>query len=216
MSAVPSIRPPAASCLRRKRLQTRPVIASFRMRSFHQTNYSWCKTRQSARPEAPVHPSAPRVPIMRFSDLYVGQIITTGPYVVSESEIIEFASKYDPQWFHTDAIKARRGHFGGLIASGWHTCSIAMRMSVDAVFAGSETLASPGIDNLRWPHPVRPGDRLSFAAVVTSLRRSRTRTHLGIMQWQIRLANQDSIDVLHFDATSLFGLSDDAQAQGSP
>jgi acyl dehydratase len=153
---------------------------------------------------------------MKFADFYIGQTITAGPYTVTEAEIIEFAAKFDPQWFHTDPVRARDGHFGGLIASGWHTCSIAMRLSVDEVFAGSDTLASPGIDNLRWPYPVRPGDRLSFKAVVTSVRRSRTREHLGIMQWQVRLANQDSIDVLHFEATSLFALPDNTQAHNSP
>jgi acyl dehydratase len=150
---------------------------------------------------------------MQFADFYVGQTITAGPYVVSEAEIVEFASKYDPQWFHTDAIKARGGHFGGLVASGWHTCSIAMRLSVDAVFAGSETLASPGIDNLRWPHPVRPADQLTFLANVTSVRRSRTRETLGIMQWRVHLANQDSVEVLRFEATSLFNLAGSSSSQ---
>ena len=144
---------------------------------------------------------------MKFADYAVGQVIEGGPYAVTAEEIIRFAKAYDPQWFHVDAEHAREGRFGGLIASGWHTCAIAMRMAVDAALDDSESLASPGIEQVRWPHPVRPGDVLRLRATVTEVRISRKQPTLGIMRWAIRMRNAADIEVLSFDATSLFDLS---------
>lgn len=139
---------------------------------------------------------------MRFADFRVGQRIASRGYSVSEDEILAFAQQYDPQWFHTDAAAAQHGPFEGLIASGWHTCSIAMRMAVDAVLAGSESYASPGIAAVRWPHPVRPGDCLEFVGTVLEVRRSRS--GLGVLRWRWQLFNQAGTEVLDLEATSLF------------
>lgn len=143
---------------------------------------------------------------MKFADFHAGQVIEAGPYVLTEAELVRFARAYDPQWFHTDAEAAAGSPFGGLIASGWHTCSIAMRLVVDAVLAGSESFASPGLAHLRWPHPVRPGDALRLVAEVIEVRRSEKRSTLGILRWQWRLFNQRQLVVLDVEVTSLFRL----------
>ena len=143
---------------------------------------------------------------MKFADFHAGQVIEAGPYVLTEAELVRFARAYDPQWFHTDAEAAADSPFGGLIASGWHTCSIAMRLVVDAVLAGSESFASPGLAHLRWPHPVRPGDALRLVAEVIEVRRSEKRSTLGILRWQWRLFNQRQLVVLDVEVTSLFRL----------
>ena len=147
---------------------------------------------------------------MKFSEFHPGQQIEAGPYRVSDQEIVAFASAYDPQWFHTDAIAAAEGRFGGLIASGWHTCSIAMRLVVDAALQGSESFASPGLEYVKWLAPVRPGDALSLRAEVLETRRSAKSSDLGILRWRWQLFNQDNTEVLALEATSFFDLSDEA------
>ncbi len=144
---------------------------------------------------------------MKFADFYAGQVIEAGPHRVEEDEVLRFAEAYDPQWFHVDREKARMGPYGGLIASGWHTCSIAMRLSVDAVLAGSDTVGSPGVADIKWLNPVRPGDSLTLRAEVLETRRSTSKPNLGIMRWRWRLFNQHGQDVLESEATSLFDLS---------
>ncbi len=144
---------------------------------------------------------------MKFADFHPGQVITAGPHRVSEDEIRGFAEAWDPQWFHVDKGAAERGRFGGLIASGWHTCSIAMRLVAQAALAGSESYASPGIAYIRWPHPVRVNDRLTLKAEVLEVRRSRKQPELGILRWQWRLLNERGQEVLDLEATSLFDLS---------
>ncbi len=142
---------------------------------------------------------------MKFAEFHAGQVIEAGPYTVTEAELLQFARSWDPQWFHTDP-EAAGGPFGGLIASGWHTGAIAMRLVVDAALAGSESFASPGLAHLRWPNPVRPGDTLHLVADVIEARRSDKRPTLGILRWRWRLFNQRGQDVLDLEATSLFRL----------
>ncbi|WPG37860.1 MaoC family dehydratase [Variovorax sp. EBFNA2] len=143
---------------------------------------------------------------MQFADFHAGQVIEAGPYVLTEAELLQFARAYDPQWFHTDAEAAADSPFGGLIASGWHTCSIAMRLVVEAALAGSESFASPGLEHVRWPNPVRPGDALRLVADVIEVRRSEKRPTLGILRWRWRLFNQRALVVLDTEVTSLFKL----------
>ncbi|TXG99882.1 MAG: MaoC family dehydratase [Nevskiaceae bacterium] len=139
---------------------------------------------------------------MKFADFRAGQVITAGPHVVSEQDIVAFASQWDPQWFHTDPEAAAQGPFEGLIASGWHTCCIAMRLVADAALAGSESYASPGLAGLKWPNPVRPDDRLQLTATVIEARLSSR--GLGILRWRWQLHNQNGQEVLDLEATSLF------------
>lgn len=143
---------------------------------------------------------------MKFAEFHVDQVIEAGPYPVAENEIIKFAEAYDPQWFHTDSRAAAKGPFEGLIASGWQTCSIAMRLVVDAVLKDSESYASPGIKNLKWVQPVRPGDELSLRLTVLDVRNSNKRPEIGIIEWRWQLSNQDAVEVLELDVTSLFKL----------
>jgi acyl dehydratase len=144
---------------------------------------------------------------MKFADFQTDQVIEAGPYTVTEAEVLQFARAYDPQWFHTDPEAAQHGRFGGLIASGWHTCAIAMRLVTDAALQGSESFASPGLAYVKWPHPVRPGDQLSVRATVIEARRSRGQGHMGILRWRWQLFNQAGTEVLDLEATSLFDLS---------
>ena len=144
---------------------------------------------------------------MKFAQFHAGQIIEAGPQAVSEEEIVRFAAAYDPQWFHTEPEAARQSRFGGLIASGWHTCGIAMRLVADAVLHDSESFASPGIGYIKWPHPVRPGDRLTLRATVLEARRSRGNSGLGVLRWRWQLYNADAREVLDLETTSLFDLT---------
>ncbi len=144
---------------------------------------------------------------MRFADFRVGLVVDAGPYVVTEDEVLRFAKAYDPQWFHIDLHKAAHGRFGGLIASGWHTCAIAMRLAADQVLRDSESFASPGVARINWPHPVRPGDRLRLRATMLDVRRSKRQPALGILRWRWQLTNAHGTEVLDLEATSLFDLA---------
>ncbi len=97
---------------------------------------------------------------MRFAELTAGRVIRLGPASLSEREIIAFARAYDPQWFHTDPARAATSLWQGLIASGWQTCGVAMRLVCDHILAGSESFGSPGLAYLKWENPVRAGDAL--------------------------------------------------------
>ncbi|MEJ8847950.1 MaoC family dehydratase [Variovorax rhizosphaerae] len=143
---------------------------------------------------------------MKFAEFHVGQVIEAGPVQVTEEEVLSFARAWDPQWFHTDPAAAEEGPFQGLIASGWHTCAIAMRLIADTVLAGSESFASPGLNYVKWPKPVRPGDSLRLKAEVLAVRASRSGKALGILEWRWMLFNQNDAMVLDLEATSLFKL----------
>lgn len=147
---------------------------------------------------------------MKFAELRQGMVIKGGPVKVSREEVLEFARKYDPQWFHVDEKRAQEGRWGGLIASGWHTCALAMRMAVDAVLHDSESFGSPGLGEVRWRVPVRPGDKLTLHARVQGARTSASRQDLGIITWTWFIYNQHDEVVLELDATSLFDLSGQA------
>lgn len=144
---------------------------------------------------------------MKFAQFVAGQVIEAGPFVLEEAELLRFANTYDPQWFHTDAAAAAQGPFGGLIASGWQTCGIAMRLAAQAALQDSESFASPGIAYIRFPLPVRAGDALQLRATVLETRRSQSKAHLGLLRWRWQLFNQHSQEVLDLEVTSLFDLS---------
>jgi acyl dehydratase len=145
---------------------------------------------------------------VKFEEFFPGQIINAGPATLTEEEIVEFAKRYDPQWFHTDVERSNQGRHQGLIASGWQTCGIAMRLAVEHALEGSESFASPGLAYLKWTHPVRPGDSLTLKATVIETRRSQKQPSLGILRWRWQLFNQHNIEVLDLEATSLFDLKD--------
>ena len=143
---------------------------------------------------------------MKFAEFHAGQVIEGGPFHLTEDEVLRFAATYDPQWFHTNPEAAAQGPFGGLIASGWQSCGIAMRLAALAALEGSESFASPGIAWIKFPHPVRPGDDLHLRATVIEARRSASKPTLGILRWRWQLFNQNDIEVLDLEVTSLFDL----------
>jgi acyl dehydratase len=145
---------------------------------------------------------------VKFAEIEAGQVIDAGVVSVNEQDIIAFARQFDPQWFHLDPKRAAASRWNGLIASGWHTCCLAMKLVVDNVLAGSESFGSPGLTNLSWSSPVRPGDQLRLRIEVVDVRRARSRPTLGIVRWTWRMRNQREVDVLSVEATSLFELSD--------
>jgi acyl dehydratase len=149
---------------------------------------------------------------MKFAELTVGRRIALGPLAVDENEVLAFAQKYDRQWFHTDPVKAADGPFQGLIASGWHTCAMAMSLIASEVLMGSESYASPGLAYVRWPNPVRPGDALSLELEVLEQRVSDSRPWLGIVRWRWVMTRQGGAVVLDLEATSMFRLGEQPQS----
>ena len=142
-------------------------------------------------------------PGAHFEDYPVGAVFTGGPITVSEQEILDFARRYDPQPMHIDKEAAERGAFGGLIASGWHTGALMMQLLAEHFVPRPGNLASPGLDELRWLKPVRPGDRLSLRATVLSARPSRSKPDQGIVTSLVELINQNGDIVLSLKPISL-------------
>jgi acyl dehydratase len=138
-----------------------------------------------------------------FEDYRPGLTVEGGPLTISEHEIIAFARQFDPQPFHLDAQAASGTPAGGLIASGWHTASVMMRLLVEHFLPLTAGLASPGVDELRWLAPVRPGDALSLHVTVTESRRSRSKPDRGLVHTAIALSNQRAEPVLTLKAMTL-------------
>src|SRR5450631_4299421 len=145
-----------------------------------------------------------------FEDYVPGSVHEYGPIPVEEREIIEFSRKFDPQYFHVDPVAAARSPFGGLIASGWHTVALAMRLLVDNYLSSIASLASPGVDELRWTHPVRPGDILTIRVVVEQATLSGSTQGRGTVVSSIEAFNQDRVKVASMKAVNLF------RTRGSP
>lgn len=143
---------------------------------------------------------------MKFAEIAAGRRFTLGPVSLDSDEIVAFAREYDPQWFHTDPERAEQGHWDGLIASGFHTCGLAMRLVARDILEGSESFGSPGLAYLKWPNPVRPGDRLTLDVEVLEARQSGAKPWLGILRWRWHMRNQDGLSVLDLEVTSLFKL----------
>jgi acyl dehydratase len=130
--------------------------------------------------------------VARYLEDYVpGFTRDCGSFTMSEADIIAFAEKYDPQPFHVDPAGAKNGPFGGLIASGWHTTSMMMRQLVEHWISAESSLGAAGIDEIRWPRPVRPGDTLSVRATILEARRSASKPDRGIIKSRAELTNQN-------------------------
>lgn len=142
---------------------------------------------------------------MWWEDFKVGDSADIGSHRFTEDEIIAFARQFDPQPFHTDPQAAARSAFGGLIASGWHTCAIAMRLIVENYVNRAASLGSPGVDAIRWLKPVRPGDTLSYRRIVLESRASASRPGVGLVKQRWEARNQRGELVLSMEGWGMFG-----------
>jgi len=142
---------------------------------------------------------------LHWEDFIVGSVAEYGPRTVTRGEIIAFAAEFDPQPMHMDEDFARATMLGGLAASGWHTCSIGMRMIFDAIMADADSLGSPGIDEVRWLKPVRPGDQLTLRSTVLDARPLKSRPGWGLVRFRFELINQASETVMVQENVNLFG-----------
>ncbi len=137
-----------------------------------------------------------------FEDYVAGSVHEFGNVEVTEREIVEFAQKYDPQFIHVDAEAAAAGEYGGLIASGWHTGSLMMRQIVDHYLSKVASLGSPGLEELRWIKPVRPGDVLSVRVTIEEARRSSSKPDRGIVRSLMEVRNQNGDTVMSLRAAN--------------
>ena len=140
-----------------------------------------------------------------FEDLEAGAVYELGSVVVDEAEVIEFATRFDPQPFHIDPAAASASHFGGLIASGWHTAAMFMRLFADNFVNHTASMGSPGIDELRWLAPVRPGDEVSARFTIVSTRPSASRPDRGLVESLWEMTNQDGVVVMTMKGTGMYG-----------
>jgi len=139
-----------------------------------------------------------------FEDFKVGDVTEVGPVSVSEEEIVEFATRFDPQPFHVDPEAAKASPFGGLIASGWHTTALFMGMFVRGILLDSASMGSPGVEEIRWTAPVRPGDRLTGRVTVTNVQPSEKTPGRRTVFTTSEVFNQDGTLVLRMKARGHF------------
>jgi acyl dehydratase len=145
------------------------------------------------------------MPAHTFEDFETGQVLELGSRTVTEEEILAFAREFDPQPFHIDPEAAKDSVFGGLIASGWHTGAMWMRLYVDSLLDGSAAMGSPGIEELRWLAPVRPGDTLTGRLTVLETTPSATRPERGTVRIRGEMLNQDGVTVMAMTSRGHFG-----------
>lgn len=140
-----------------------------------------------------------------FEDFEPGQTIEVGTRTVTEEEIIDFASRFDPQPFHVDKDAAAKSIYGGIIASGWHTCGMMMRMMVDNFLRQSSSMGSPGVDEIRWLKPVRAGDTLSVSTTILESRPSTSKPDRGVVMTQWHARNQNGELVATVKGMGMYG-----------
>jgi acyl dehydratase len=158
---------------------------------------------------APMNTSTPErapTPSYRYywEDFPVGQVMDFGGTPVTREAVLEFARQFDPQPFHTDEEAAKSSVFGGLCASGWHTCAMAMRIMCDGYLLESASQGSPGIDALRWLKPVFPGDVLRLRMEVLQARPMNSRPHVGLVRSRWEMRNQNEEPVLTMEGWGMF------------
>jgi acyl dehydratase len=139
-----------------------------------------------------------------WEDFKVGEVEQIGGKRVDKEEVIAFAKQYDPQPFHIDEAAGKQSIYGGLIASGWHTCAMVMRMMCDTYMLQSASVGSPGIDNLKWLKPVRPGDTISARRTTLETRASKSKPDIGIVNNLWEVFNQDGEMVMSMQGYGMF------------
>jgi acyl dehydratase len=138
-----------------------------------------------------------------FEDYIAGSSHDLGTLTVDEQEVLDFARRYDPQDIHTSLEKAKTGPFGGLIASGWHTAGLMMSLYAPRYLSDVSSLASPGMDELRWSAPVRPGDELSVRVNIIKTKASTSKPDRGVVHTDISVTNQDGVVVMSMSAVNM-------------
>lgn len=144
------------------------------------------------------------MPKFYWEDFAAGSVAEYGPRVVTREEIISFAAQFDPQPMHLDEEAARASMLGGLSASGWHTCALLMRMVCDWFVLDSSSMGAPGIDEVKWIRPVRPGDALTLRRTVLDTRASKSRPEMGFVTLRYELTNQSGEAVLTMVGPMMF------------
>ena len=139
-----------------------------------------------------------------WEDFPVGKVREFGAYNVTTEEIIDFATKFDPQPFHLSEEAGKASLFGGLCASGWHTCAITMRMMCDEFLLETASLGSPGLENIRWLKPVRPGDTLRVRSVVIEARPMESKPHIGLVKVRWETLNQNNEEVAQMEGYGMY------------
>jgi acyl dehydratase len=147
-----------------------------------------------------------------FEDYALGSTYECGSVSIDQASIIAFAKEFDPQPFHVDPVAAAAGPYGGLIASGWHTAALVMRLLVENYLAAESSLGSAGLDELRWPHPVRPGDTLRVRATVVESRRSLSKPDRGIVKTMVEATNSGGATVMRATAINFILVRPDSGA----
>ena len=127
---------------------------------------------------------------LHWEDFSTGRVFEHGPRRITREEIVGFAAEFDPQPMHLDEAAARDTLLGGLSASGWHACCILMRMSTESFVLNSTSMGAPGVDEVKWLAPIRPGDQLTLRATVVEARVSRSRPDMGFVRFMFELVNQ--------------------------
>ncbi len=148
------------------------------------------------------------MPRLTFEDFKPGTAMTYGRYAVTLDEVRAYASEYDPQPMHLDAVAAQRSLLGGLAASGWHSCCMMMRMLTDSFLINTSCMGAPGVDEVRWLKPVYPGDVLSVRHTVLSARASQSKPDRGFVSFHFEMLNQNGDVVLDQRNAIMFGLRD--------
>ena len=132
-----------------------------------------------------------------FEDFVVGHVAEYGDKLVTAEEIKEFASEFDPQPMHLDEEAAKHTLVGGLCASGWHTCAMMMRIVADGYLLNSSSMGAPGVEEIRWLAPVRPGDRLRVRTTILDLREPKSRPDFGFVRTKFEVINARDEVVMH-------------------
>jgi len=175
-----------------------------------------CAPRRLALRESKLPAIRIAVPRLHWEDFTKGQIIDCGSRVVTREEIVAFAAEYDPQPMHLDELAARGTPLGGLIASGWHSCCILMRMLSDALLHDTNFLGAPGVEEVRWLAPLRPGERVSLRATVLESRPSRSRPEMGFVKFHFELLGASDKPVVSLRVNPMFGRRPAAPAAEQP
>lgn len=150
-----------------------------------------------------------------FEDFKVGETVEMGRRLVDKDEVVAFAKDFDPQPFHVDEEAARKSFFGGLIASGWHTVAMVMRMMCDSYLLDSASLGSPGVDNVKWLKPVRPGDTIRAMRTILEARASKSKPEVGIVKSRWEVYNQDDELVMTMEGYGMFAVRDPVREGGA-